>query len=255
MNVKTQAEADALNERIKTEMGVDISMYRDEEVIETLSELIVFPVYALRAVIRPVVLFLILWLLGFWLWDLVHVEYLLYGLIGLVLFLITGFFAGIIWLTITFRGDIMAMMNYSMDILKGIVADVDKLNSGSNKGNLGSNLTLLFAGVVHIITIPAAGSIISGKIPFIGGYVSGLFTSVLRRLANIFKWPELKRSDAVFAAGEEGKILPIYLNSVTTFQTVIGRILGVAMRVVQLPVGMVLLFVASITAGFVWLLN
>ncbi|OAV42834.1 hypothetical protein [Lewinella sp. 4G2] len=255
MKIKTQAEADALNAKILSEMGVDISAYRDQEVIDKLAELIVFPMYALESVLRPIGLFLLFWIAGFWLWDLVHLEYLLYVIPGFVLFAVAGFFAGILYLSIRFRNDINSMLNYSMEILRNIVADVDKVNKGTNKANLQENLTLLFAGVLHIVTIPAAASIVAKKIPFIGGYVSGLLTRILRRIANIFKWPEMNRMDAKYAAGSEGKILPMYLESVTALERTTGQILKVAMRVVQAPVLLFFAVFGGLAAILVWLLN
>lgn len=255
MNVKTQAEAAALNQRIIDEMGVDISKYRNEEVAETLGDLLVFPLYAINWVIRPVLISLALWLLGFWFIDLVHVQYLIYGVVGLALALITGFFAGILYLTIRFKGDIHSMMTYSMDILRGVVKDVDQLNAGTNAGNRKDNLTMLFAGVVHIITVPVAASVVGNKVPFIGGYVAKLLTKVLRRIANVFKWPEISRQQTAFQAEEEGKILPVYLTSVTTFESVISKVLGISVGVVQTPVAIIFFGFALTTALFVYLIN
>ena len=255
MTVRNQTEADALNERIKQELGVDISTYRNEEVTATLTDLLVFPIYALNWVGRPIGLILLLYLAGFFLIDLVHVQYLIYALVGLVLALITGLLIGLLYLTIRLNQDINAITNYSTDILKRVVQDVDQLNEGTDAANRKETLTLLFGGVFHIITIPVTASIISNRIPFIGGLVSGLFTRVLRRMANLFRWPEVERRTAVAQVEEDGNILPMYLNGVTTLQSAGQKVFHVAARVVQWPLLLITLPVVLVDVLFVWLIH
>lgn len=129
MKIRNEADVEALDQKIKTELGVDISKYRDEETVDTLSSLITFPIYALNWTIRPVIIAFVLYILGFWLIDLVHIQYFVYGIFGLVLFLISGLFAGLLYLTLRFKTDIKQLANYSLTVLKGIVADMDQLNT------------------------------------------------------------------------------------------------------------------------------
>ena len=256
MTVRNQADADALNERIHRELGVDISSYRNEEVNATLADLLVFPLYAFNWVIRPVGLLLLLYLAGFFLIDLVHVQYLIYALVGLVLAVLTGLLLGLLYLTVRLGQDINAIMHYSTDILKRVVKDVDQLNEGTNATNRKETLTLLFAGVLHIITIPVTASILSNKIPFIGGLLSGLCTRVLRRMANIFSWPEVNYQQSVSNAdGDQGRILPMYLNGVTRVQSVTTNIFSVAVKVVRFPLWLVTIPVLLGDALFIWLIN
>jgi len=135
--------------------------------------------YVLNWTVRPVILAFLLYLAGFFLLDLVHVQYLVYGLLGLVLLLATGLFAGLFYLTVRFRADIQRLMNYSMDILKGIVEDFDRLNTTTTAANRPEVLKLLFLGVVHLITIPAVSSVLGNRVPVVGGVVAGLVRRVL----------------------------------------------------------------------------
>lgn len=256
MRIKTQAQADALNQRIFDEMGVDISKYRNEDVASTLTDLLIFPIYAIKWIVQPVIIVLLLWVAGWFFLALYAFDYVLYPTIGLLLALLVGFLSGLLYLTIRFKQDIHSIMAYSTEILESIVLDVDKLNKGTNKANRKDNLTLLFTGVVHIITVPVAASVIAKKVPFVGDFLAGLFTRILRQLANIFRWPESKRARASLeAGGDEGKILPMYLASVSGVQKATGKVLNVAVRVVQAPIFLVWLFFAFITWGFIWLIN
>ncbi len=235
MKIRNQADVDALDRKIQTELGVDIGKYRNPEVVERLSELLIFPLYVISWTVRPVLIAFALYLLGFFLLDLVHIQYLLYAVFGLVFLLVSGLFAGLLYLTIRFRSDIRAIMTYSMDILKGIVEDVDKLNTSTDARNRKEVLQMLFLGVMHLITIPVTSDIIGNRVPFIGGLISRLVKRVLTTIANLFRCDKMELKAAIQQAGGEGKILPMYLASVSGFQGIIDKILTVGIRVIQLP--------------------
>jgi hypothetical protein len=253
MQIRTQADVDALDQKIKAELGVDVSKYRNAETVETLSSLLVFPIYVLNWTVRPVIIAFLLYIAGYFVLDLVHIQYLIYGFLGLVFFLITGLFAGLFYLTIRFKSDIQTLMTYSMDVMKGIVEDV--VNTTTDASNRPEVLKLLFLGVMHIITIPVVGDVLGNKIPFVSGIVSGLIKKVLTKLSNIFRFDQIALSDPKRSIGSEGKILPVYLASVTGFHNVLDKTIGVAMKVVQWPIGLVFGFFALLTLLFVWLIN
>lgn len=255
MKIKTQADVIALDQKIQSDLGVDIGKYRDPEVVSKITELLVFPIYALNWTVRPVIIAFLIYLAGFFIFDLVHIEYLIYAVFGVVLFLVTGLFAGLLYLTIRFKSDIADIMNFSMDILKRIVRDVDKLNTTTDASNRTANLQLLFLGTMHLITIPVAGEVIGNRVPFIGGLVARLVRKVLTTATNLFRLDKMTHSTAKENAGGHGKILPMYLASVSGFQQLTGKILGIGMRVVQLPVFLLLLLFVLTTWLFVWIIN
>ncbi|MFK8161583.1 MAG: hypothetical protein AB8H12_03885 [Lewinella sp.] len=255
MEIRSQSEVEALDQKIKTELGVDIGKYRNEEVVEQISSLLVFPIYVVSWTIRPVIIAFVLYIIGYFIIDLVHVQYLIYAILGLAFFLITGLFAGLFYLTIRFRNDIKSIMTYSMDILKGIVKDVDALNTTTDATNRKEVLQLLFLGTMHLITIPVTGDVIGNRVPFLGGLVSRLVQRVLRTLTNLFRFDQTNFVNATTDAGSEGKILPMYLAGVTGFQGIVDKILGIAIRVVQLPIGLLFAFFAGLTLFFLWLIN
>jgi hypothetical protein len=255
MKIRTQADVDALDKKIKTELGVDVSKYRDEEAIEAISGLLVFPLYVVSWTVRPVVLAFLLYICGFFLLDLIHIQYLLYGIVGLVLALVTGLFAGLLYLTLRFRSDLEGIMNYSMSIMRGIVEDMDQLNTTTHVGNRKEVLQLLFLGVMHIITIPAVSSIIGNRVPLIGGGIAHIVRRVLTTMTGLFKWDEKNLQAATLQAGDEGKILPAYLAGVRGFQNIMNKVLKVSIRVVQFPILLIFGFFALLTLVFVWAIN
>lgn len=255
MKIRTQADVDALDQKIKTELGVDVSKYRDEEAIEAISGLLVFPLYVISWTVRPMLLAFFLYISGYFLLDLVHVQYLLYAILGLMLALLTGLFAGLFYLTLRFKSDLEGIMNYSMSIMRGIVEDMEQLNTTTHAGNRKEVLQLLFLGVMHIITIPAVSSIIGNRVPLIGGLIARLVRRVLTTMAGLFKWNEQNLREATAKAGDEGKILPAYLAGVSSFQNIMNKVLKVGVRVVQMPILLIFGFFALLALFFVWAIN
>ena len=99
MRIRTTRDIEQLGEKIKQELGIDLQKYRDEEAVENFVELLVFPQYIFNWVIRPILLSIVIFMVGFFLLDLVHIEYIIYGLVGFVLFLIIGILLGLLLLT------------------------------------------------------------------------------------------------------------------------------------------------------------
>lgn len=74
-------------------------------------------------------------------------------------------------------------------------------------------------------------------------------------MSNIFSFEKLDLANATVSAGGEGKILPYYLASVTGFHNIIDKTLGVAIKVVQWPLGIAFSGFALFTLLFIWLIN
>jgi len=98
MKIRTKKDVIALDQKIKDELGVDVSKYKNQEVVDNFVSLLVFPQYIFNWGIRPVLIAFALYIAGFFVLDLVHIFYVIYGLFGLVLFLLSGILAGVLFL-------------------------------------------------------------------------------------------------------------------------------------------------------------
>jgi len=163
MKIKSEQDVKILDQRIQSELGVDVKKYRNDEVVETFVSMLVFIEYFITWVIGPIVGALLLYGLGFWLLDLVHVEYGIYGLVGLILFLITGIFLGLLLLAKADTAEVMANMP----------AQQKKASTA-----------MLFQGVLHLVTIPTLATVIEAKIPILGMIVSRFIKKVLTMVSN-----------------------------------------------------------------------
>ena len=154
MRIRTAKDVERLDNKIKEELGIDVSKYRNEEVVENFVELLVFPRYVFFWVLRPILISIGIFIIGFFLFDLVHIEYVIYGIIGLVLFLTSGILIGLLFFTWKMKKDIWGIVNYSLEIMKSSVQDLNQVNNQVTKENKKDVLGLLFKGIMHIVTIP-----------------------------------------------------------------------------------------------------
>ena len=148
MKILTEKDVEKLDKRIKEEFGIDVQKYRNEKVVEKFVELLVFPEYVITWVIRPMLISGIIYLIGFKIFDLVHIEYLIYGIIGLFLFLGTGILVGLLLLTWRMKSDMLGIVNYTLEIMKTTVRDMNQINSQISKENRTEVFGLLFKGIL-----------------------------------------------------------------------------------------------------------
>ncbi len=184
MKIKSEQDVKILDQRIQSELGVDVKKYRNDEVVETFVSMLVFIEYFITWVIGPIVGALLLYGLGFWLLDLVHVEYGIYGLVGLILFLITGIFLGLLLLTGRMKEDVWGIVHYSLDIMKSAKADTAEVMANMPAQQKKASTAMLFQGVLHLVTIPTLATVIEAKIPILGMIVSRFIKKVLTMVSN-----------------------------------------------------------------------
>jgi len=190
MRIRTAKDVEKLDDRIKEELGIDVQKYRNEEVVESFVELLVFPEYVITWVIRPILISFVIFLIGFFIFNLVHIEYFIYGVIGLVLFLSTGVLIGLLFLTWKMKSDIWGIVDYSLKIMKSAVNDMNQVNNQITISNRKDINGLLFKGIIHIVTIPMMSKIISNKVPFVGGIVNRIVKKILVLVSDKIKFNE-----------------------------------------------------------------
>lgn len=184
MKIKSEQDVEILDQRIQSELGVDVKKYRNDEVVETFMSMLVFIEYFITWVIGPVVGALIIYGLGFWLLDLVHVEYGIYGLIGLILFLFTGLCLGLLLLTGRMKEDVWGIIHYSLDIMKSAKEDTKEVMANMPAEQKKASTAMLFQGVLHLVTIPTLATVIEAKIPILGMIISRFIKKVLTMVSN-----------------------------------------------------------------------
>ncbi|MDA7501738.1 hypothetical protein N8482_00525 [Chitinophagales bacterium] len=252
--IKTQDDIDALDLRIKGELGIDVGKYRNQEAVDNLVDLLVFPRYALTWAIRPPIVFFILFIIGFFVIDLVHIEYLIYALVGLLLFMLAGFFAGLLYLVWKIKIDVQEIANYSLDVLKSSVTDLNQVTAITSHENRKEALGLLFNGITHIVTVPVLSTAITKKIPLIGWVFTGLLKRILGTMARAVEFDDNFKEGAIDVEIDESVMIERYVKSVSFAGSGINTTLLIALRIAQVPLALFLLLFLSLLGGFIYLI-
>ncbi|WP_158974795.1 hypothetical protein [Cellulophaga sp. L1A9] len=255
MKIRTKKDVEKLDNKIKEELGIDVQKYRNEEVIENFVELLVFPKYIFNCLFRPILISILIFIIGFFVFDLVHIENVIYGTVGLILFLITGILVGLLLLMWKMKSDMWGVVNYSLDIMKSAVTDMIQVNSQVNKENRKDVLGLLFKGIIHIVTIPMISKVISDKVPFVGGIIKRIVKKILTLFSDKVKFDEEKLSQELNEKEGESNALRIYSNSISSATKGLEKIMNFTFGVAQFPLKIVFGIILSILILFLYLIN
>ena len=255
MKIRTTKDVEKLDHKIKTELGIDVQKYRNEEVVESFVELLVFPEYVITWVIRPILLSILIFLIGFFIFDLVHIEYIIYGIIGLVLFLLTGILTGLLFLTSKMKSDMWGIVDYSLVIMKSAVSDMNQVNNQITKENRKDVLGLLFKGIIHIVTIPMLSKIIAEKVPFIGGFVNRVVRKVLILVSDRMKFDEENLKQELQKKEGASNALQTYSNSISLASYGLEKIMNFTFGIAQFPLKIGFGIIFLILSLFIYLIN
>lgn len=226
-----KGELKKLETTVTNDLGLDLSKYRDEEVAENLLDLLLFPKYVLKWLLIPIVIALFLWVAGFFVIDLRHVQFLIYGVLGLVLFVSVGFFAGFVILGRQLGDDLTSVSDYSLGIMKNAVIDIDGIGDKINRNNRKEVMGTLFKGVVFLVTIPMLKRAIDKKIPVAKGAVKRLITGSLAVLAGKMTFDSVNiEKDEIKVDGED----QLFLNYTKSVDKASSNIASIIEKVLQI---------------------
>lgn len=255
MKIRSAKDVSKLDTRLKEELGIDVSTYRNEEAVSNFTELLIFPKYVINWTLRPVLISFALYIIGFFFLDLVHVEYVLYALIGLVLFLLSGVFFGLLFLTWRMKKDLWGIIEYSLGIMKRAVSDINQVSKQIKPENRKEVLGLVFKGVIHLVTIPMLSKVISDKIPFLGKPVNAFVKKVLSLVSDRIKFDEVRLEEELKKSEGESGALKVYANTLTSASSGLEKILNVTFGVAQFPIKTFFFISASLLILFLYLIS
>lgn len=255
MKVRTKQDVEVLDQRIKDELGIDVRKYRNEEVVESFVELLIFPQYVINWGIRPILVSIVLFISGFYVLDLVHIEYVIYGIIGLLLFLALGILIGLFFLTWKMKSDMWGILNYSLEIMRSAVMDINLVNNQVNKENRKEVLGLLFNGIIHIVTIPMISKVIADKVPLIGILVNKVIKKILTLVSNKVTFDEENMPLELNKKETKSNIVNGYSNSISAAIRGLEKVENITFGIVQMPLKIGGGIVLMLLVFFLYLIN
>lgn len=254
MKIKTDADREQLSLKLKDELGVDLQKYADDEVVENVVDLLIFPKYIINWAIRPVLVAFALWIIGFFVVDLVHIEYIIYGTLGLFLFLLNGVLFGLVFLSWKLKRDIWGIVEYILKVMKNAVFDINQVSGQMGEGNRKEVLGLLFAGFVHVVYVPMLSGIVAEKLPLIGRFVNGIIRRTFSLIVNKADFEDDLVEEAPMELVENNKTLSAYASSIDNASNGLNSLLGISFKVVRYPFQFAFGFSFLLLALFLYLI-
>jgi hypothetical protein len=247
MRIRSAKDVDALDQKIKEELGIEVSQYRNPEVAEKLVDLIVFPQFVVSWTIRPIILSLMTYVLLFYFIEFGAAWATVYLIFGLILFLLDGVLSGVVLVLWKLKKDMFEVVSFTLNIMKKAVQDLKTINGNMTKEDRKKNMKLLFFGIMHIVTIPTLSSALGNKIPLIGGLIKGVINRILRLIASTIKFsydPTLDDDDTT----DPKEITNGYIRTIDATIKGLDKVLSVIMRVAQTPFIIALFIALAFTA-------
>jgi len=236
MKIRTQTDINNLDKRIQNELGVDIKKYRDEEVVENLIELMNFPIYVTNWTLKPTLYSFIAFLIGFLLIDLDNkFENIIYTIAGFCLFLSIGGTFGLILLVRKLKLDIWRIIEYTIDLLKSVIADIDKIKNQISPKSRRRVFTLVFKGIIHIIIIPFWAVAFTEGIPIIGRPIKWLVIQILSFISDQLKLEEIKAVVELNRSKNKKDFLTIQSETFLEESAQLKKALSFSLNIAQIP--------------------
>ncbi len=176
-----------LKQKIKSDLGIEISNYGGNDLLSKINDILFIQKYAISNIIKPLGISILLYILGFFILNLSIIGYAIYGLIGLVCFIILAICFGVFSLLNQLKNDIVEILKLAINPLQLAVNDLsENTEKISNQKN---PLTLIFEGIIFIIITPQIFYVFN-KIPFIGKFLSNGSEKILGMAVNSFRKQE-----------------------------------------------------------------
>ena len=184
-----ETKPDALAENFETRTGIDLRNYKKPELLDLISDLLTFPIYAGKSIIIPLLIYLVVTII--------------------LAVLVTGYFstiAAIIFIPVfsvlnalttaallfifRLRKDMTEAVGAGLSLTKEVTKDVRNVQlKRENKSFSFPSFAEIFNGVMRVVIVPSIITVVKKKIPLIGGLFSGL----IRKLADLTTGRTIKK--------------------------------------------------------------
>lgn len=243
--------------------GIDFESYRNQEMLDIIGELILFPKYALKAILLPLIvialaigvltlllLFTSQWLLG-----------VVFFLVGEFLGMSNGLILGIIVFLKKISADLEKIVSLSFEQSQIVLRDMQAVkNKVTDKSLMLPSVIDVFSGVTYIIVLPGVTEVISKKVPLVGRIASTLvnlvFGKIFELLSGRLEDFKPQSSDTLLPDQSQGKIDSLYDRSIQAIEKVKGFATEAIQKAVQLavfPFRLILLATSLISLGIIYI--
>ena len=164
--------------KVKSELGINLNNYRSNEIEENISKMLIFPQYFFKKVVLSVLLSLFVFLLSFFLLEFTSIGFVVYLIIGAVLFVVSGITLGFLRFLYSIESDVLSVFNFSADLISNILKESKDLTKKED-------FLLLYKGVVMVIVYPIVSNVIKQKAWVLAGFVNRIIYKVFNQICKV----------------------------------------------------------------------
>ena len=250
MKFKTKADLETLNDKIKNELGIDLNKYKNEKVAEKFIELLSFPKYVISSLILPVLVLFTLFIIGFFIFDLKQIEYLIYGIIGQSLFFFTGVFYGLLKLIKKIKSDIVEIIKYCFKVMKQIISESTQFKKENKQ-----TLNLLFKGVIHVVALPMINKAITKNVPIVHKMINTIVTKIFTVISNKIKFENEKPNQEIVEEVTKSGVKESLINKIESVDKGTEKLIEITLGIINFPIKISFGIVLTILIIFVMIIN
>jgi hypothetical protein len=226
---------------------IDFSDYEVEEAVETILDVIVFPVYIAKSIAIPMFSFLGGFiLLSYYLTNHFYTGFLLF-ILCFVTSVPTQIFSSVIVLLNSIRRDAIEIFSITLRTAQKVYFDSKTIHSNSKSGESRKNTVVDITGsLFHSVIKPSLKHTIKFRLPFLGTIITGIIGAVFKRV--------LKKNAQEINQIEEDTAHPedearVELGAVNKFASAVDT----AFMVVMTPILLVFLPILTVTGLLIFL--
>jgi len=134
------------------------------------------------------------------------------------------------------KADIWNIVDYSLEIMKSAILDLNHLNDKVNKENRKEVMGLLFKGIIHIVTIPMTSSMFSKQIPLLGKFIEKPIKKILPLVAEKVSFDKVLLNEELGKKEDKPRTLELYLNSITSASDGLEKVVDLTYKIARMPI-------------------
>ena len=239
-------EINELRNEIKEQLHIDIEKYKNEDVLLKFTELLLFPNYILKLLICPVIIAVIGFIIGFFILDLSIIKLIIYILFGPLLFSLKAILFGILLILRKIKKDVLHIINYSFDILKQAISDLNQIKTDTSFKNLNQSVDLLFKGIMQLVTIPMITKAVNKKLIIGSKTINYLIEKILNLLIEKLDFSKINLKESYSFS----ETLNSFSKIIDSYSIKLEKLISVVLKKINIPLLILLILISSILIIF-----
>ena len=232
---KFTQKSERIIKHINQETGLDFTKYQNPEFIGKITDVIMIQKYTAKALYKPILIALALFICGFFLFKMTWIGAVIYGIFAFVAFMLIGFSYGTLTLLSNLRQDLKMIVDTSLNMTSNICQDF--VHTNGNIQNIENPMGLIFEGIVASTVSPALTATFV-KIPVAGGLLMSGSDKAMDIVVKQFKIYENKTNIRAFIGNQSNNLVGLtgkLDNIVTQFGNKTSSYIDNGFRLVQYP--------------------